>query len=389
MISDAPLGLTLSGGVDTSGLLVLARELEPDRDIHTYSIKINEPSFDESRYQEIMVRHSRTIHHQVTIDPEDVAEHLVAHMAYMDEPSGDGAAIPSYLLAKEAKKTVSVLLSGEGGDEVFDAYETHGAYKMRRAYLRYTPAFLRHGMRFIASHLPTSYKKLSFDFLAKRFTMGAEMDLPEAHLYWRHVFTEAEKQRLMSVPAAGRFPPTSRYFSDTFNQLRFSEELNKIAFIDIRYYFIDDLMVKNDRTMMAHSVEARFPYMDRKLVEFCARLPVSLKIKGLRRRYIQKLVLRDLLPPEIYHRQNMGLEMPHSLWFLSGLKGFCEKYFSKEHVERTGVLSHRFVQELWEEHQSGRRDNGRALWCVLSFIIWFDMFVWNKDFKKYLTNKIA
>ncbi len=380
LISDAPLGLTLSGGFDTGAILGLTHELGAAQGIHTFSIKMNEPSFDESRYQRLLADRFKPIHHEIAVNPSDVLEHLVRHMAYMDEPTGDGAAVPNYLLAREAKKYVKVLLSGEGGDEVFNAYETHGAFKARKLYRRWVPAPLRKLAAAAARRLPVSHKKLSLDFVAKRFTEGAERDAPEAHLFWRHVLTEEEKKRLLR---RSDFPRTDRLFREMFDSLPFEDELNRISYVDMKYYFIDDLMVKNDRMFMAHSVEARFPYMDRLLVEFVGRIPSSLRIKGFQRRYIQKQAMRHVMPDGILRRKNMGLEMPHSLWFLKDFRAAAERYFSRESVERSGLLDHAAVEALWREHLAFRRDNGRALWCILIFLVWFDLFVYNRDHKKY------
>ncbi len=382
LISDAPLGLTLSGGVDTSTLLALIKELGRSRDIHTYSIKMDESSFDESYYQRIMVDFAKPIHHEITVRPQDVLDSLISHMAYMDEPSGDGAAIPSFILAKEASKHVSVLLSGEGGDEVFNAYETHRAYKIRKLYLKYTTAFLRKAIKAAADHLPISYKKLSLDFVAKRFTGGAEKSVPEAHFFWRHVLSEEEKKQLM--PEHCGFARTDAIFKELFDNLDFDDDLNKLSLIDIKYYFIGDLMVKNDRTMMAHSVEARFPYMDRYVVEFASKIPTAMRLKGLGGRYIQKLAMKGFLPQEIYRRRNMGLEMPHSIWFMKEFRDTAERYFSKKNIEKTGILNHTAIDELWQEHLSYKRDNGRSLWCILNFLVWFDLFIYEKNYKKYV-----
>jgi asparagine synthase (glutamine-hydrolysing) len=381
LISDAPLGLTLSGGVDTACLLALADELGAARRMHTYSIRMAEQSFDESRFQKVLVDRYKPLHHEISVGPSDVEEFLEEHMAFLDEPTGDGAAVPNYLLAREAKKDVRVLLSGEGGDEVFNAYETHGAFKVRRLYRRLAPRLLRAALREAARRLPSSYKKLSLDFLLKRFTAGAEESVPKAHFYWRHVLSEEEKRRLLVRPGAR---PTDELFAEMFDALPYDDELNRLSHIDLTYYFVDDLMVKNDRMFMAHSVEARFPYADRLLVDFASRIPTRLKIKGFSRRHIQKRAMADLLPPAIVRRKNMGLEMPHSLWFLKELRPLAEKYFAKKSVEKSGLLHHAAVDALWKEHLAGARDNGRALWCVLMFLVWFDVFVHEKSYRRRL-----
>lgn len=385
LISDAPLGMTLSGGIDTSCMLGMAKALGKSNQMHTYSIKIDEPSFDESYYQNIMANYAGSIHHEIKVNAENVIENLIQHMAFMDEPSGDGAAIPSYILAKEAKKDVSVLLSGEGGDEVFNAYETHGAYMVRNLYRKTTPSVLRNLLRKTATILPTSYNKLSFDFLFKRFTHGAEKNIPEAHFYWRHALNKLEQDKLM--PNHNNFEPSEKIFTKMFNSLDFDDDLNKLSLIDIKYFFVCDLMVKNDRTFMANSVEARFPFMDRELIDFTSTIPTSMKVKkfGFNRRYIQKQAMKPYLPKEIFNRKNMGLEMPHSLWFLHKLKPIAEKYFSKNMIDKTQILSYPTVNRMWQEHLARKKDHGRSLWCILNFVIWFELFIEKKNYKDYLT----
>jgi asparagine synthase (glutamine-hydrolysing) len=237
----------------------------------------------------------------------------------------------------------------------------------------------------IAQKFPTSYKKLSFDFLLKRFTQGAEKSIPEAHFFWRHVLTPQEQKELL--PKHSAFKNTDSFFIELFNQLGFDDDLNKLSLIDIKYFFVGDLMVKNDRTIMAHSIEARFPYVDRLLVEYINKIPTSLKVRkcGLERRYIQKRAMRNYLPKQIAKRNNMGLEMPHAIWFLDEFKPTAQKYFSKKNIEKTEILNFSAVNKLWEEHLSRRKDNGRPLWCILNFLVWFDLFVYNKDYKKYLS----
>ena len=389
LISDAPLGLTLSGGFDTSSILALSRQVVgPDAPLHTFSIRMKEDSYDESHYQRLMARYSNTIHHEIPVGPQDVADNLVEHMAYMDEPSGDGAAIPSYIMAKVASEHVKVLLSGEGGDETFNAYETHVAWKARRLYRQMVPKPLRLMAKAAAHALPCNYEKLSFDFVAKRFTTGTEMPTAAAHLYWRHCLDEADKRRLMPKLAgsgqSGGIRPTWQLFQDDFDKMPYPEELDRISVLDLKYYFIGDLMVKNDRTIMASSIETRFPYMDRILLEFVQRIRPSLRIKGFHRRHMQKEAMRPHLPREIYDRSNFGLEMPHSLWFLDSMRDIAESYFDKAAIDRAGIVDGAEVQRLWTEHVDRKRDHGRALWCVLNLQLWHQLFVQSRDFEHHL-----
>jgi asparagine synthase (glutamine-hydrolysing) len=382
LIADAPVGLTFSGGFDTSSILGIARTLRPAEELHTYSVVMEEPSFDESRWQRMMIDPARHPHHEIRVGPEQVEQALYEHLAFLDEPTGDGAAIPFYLLAKEAAKEVRVLLSGEGGDETFNAYETHLANKMRRVYRRLMPGPARK-LAFWAAHaLPCDYRKLSFDFLSKRFTEGAELDVPGSHLHWRHVLPESDKRALM--PGCADTAPTDHLFRRLYESLPFPDELNRLSVMDIRHYFEADLMVKNDRMLMAHSIEPRLPYMDRILLEHVARIPVDLRIRRFRRRHLQRQAMRDLVPAGVYRRANMGLEMPHSVWFLGPLRAMAERLLAPGPVERTGVLDPAVVTRLWREHVERRRDNGRALWSILVLVAWFELYVDSSRYKDFL-----
>ncbi len=380
--SDARLGLTLSGGYDTSTILALARDLQPDAEIHTWSIRMGEASYDESSYQQLMARHCRTEHHEITVGPRDVVDAFVEHMAYLDEPSGNGAAVPSYILAREATKHDTVLLSGEGGDETFNAYETHVASKVRRLYRGLVPSPVRKLAHFTAHHLPVRHRKLSFDFLAKRFTEGAERDVVDAHLYWRHTFSEADKRRLMPDLAGTR--PTWQSFQPIYDAMPGADPLDRISAIDIRTYFIADLMVKNDRTFMAHSIEGRFPYMDRLLLEFMQTIPPHLRIKGLRRRHMQKQAMKRLMPKAIQNRGNFGLEMPHSTWFAHELRDFAESWLTRDRIAALGFVDPDVALRLWDEHLSRKVDHGRGLWSLLNLVVWHELFVRGQSWRSHL-----
>lgn len=384
---DAPAGMTLSGGVDTSVMLGLAKESGLSRGLHTFSIRMDEPSFDETPYQRLMAAYAGSVHHEIKVGPGEVLDCLLSTAAHLDEPTGDGAAAPSFLLAREASRHVKVLLSGEGGDEIFSAYETHRACRARAAWRKWVPSPLRSAARRLAGGLPVSNDKLSFDFLAKRFTAGAELGVPESHYFWRHSAAEEEKASLLSCPRPAVSTPG--LFREMFDSLSYEDDLSRLAAIDLRYYFIDDLMVKNDRPVMASSVETRFPYMEKDVASFALRVPPALKVRGLSGRLVQKRAFRGLVPDKILSRRNMGLEMPHSLWFFGGFRALAEKYFSRDSVEGTGMLRHSAVERLWHEHLSRRRDNGRLLWCVLNFIIWFDLFVREGNYKDYLSRPSA
>jgi asparagine synthase (glutamine-hydrolysing) len=385
LISDAPVGTTLSGGLDSSSILGLSRALGKAEELHSFSLRVMEKSFDESYYQRVMAEYAGSIHHEIPVAPDDVRRNLFRQMAFMDEPIGDGSAIPFLLLSAEAGNYVKVLLSGEGGDEISNAYETHMASYVSRLYRKYVPGFLRRMNIALAARLPVSYSKLSFEFLAKRFTRGAELPVPEAHLFYRHVLDGPEKLELM--PWSEGLPGTEHFFKDLYDSLDYDSDLDRLAHMDMKYFFIGDLMQKNDRMFMANSVEARFPFMDRKAVEFFATIPSRYKIRGLTRRYVEKKAMKRVLPPAVRRRQNFGIELPYSYWLQDSLAQLGESYFTEERVGSTGILDPGFVEQLWLQHRSGTRDNGRILWCILNFLIWFEMFVESSGYRDHLVGE--
>jgi asparagine synthase (glutamine-hydrolysing) len=382
LISDVPVGLTLSGGLDSSSVLGLSKVLGRSTDIHTFSLRINEKSFDESHYQRCMAEYAGSVHHEITVNPQDIPLSVMTHIAYMDEPIGDGSAIPFMLLAREARHHVKVLLSGEGGDEISNAYETHMANHVGRIYRRFVPSPIRDFNRLLAHKLPLSYRKLSFDFLARRFTTGAEMSPPGAHMYYRHVLELEQKKELM--PGSTEFTPTGEIFRHFYDSLDYPSELDRLAHMDMVFFFIGDLMMKNDRMLNASSVEARFPFMDREAVEFFVTIPSKFKIRNLTRRYVEKRAMKRVLPREIHRRQNFGIELPYSYWFRQELRAVGEEWFTRDRTGRTDVLDPSCVEKLWKDHLAGVRDNGRILWCILNFMIWFELFVLNGDFRDFL-----
>mgnify|MGYP001267814321 CR=1 FL=1 len=381
--SDAPIGTTLSGGIDTSAITCLIKDLGKSKNFHTYSLKMGEKSFDESKYQRLIADYCQTNHHEILVTQEDVLNSIYSHIAHIDEPNGNGAAIPSFILAKEAKKEVSVLLNGEGGDETFSAYSIYGAYRAKNLYTKFAPKLLRKLIHNLVHKLPSSYKKLSLDFQFKRFTEGAELHPASAHIYWRHVLTDNEKED--TILNRQGYEKTEKVMIDLFESLDYSDDFNKINFLDIEHFFIDDLLVKNDRMFLANAVESRFPFMDRILFEYMAKIPPNMRMKGItKRRHIEKLAIKDSVPKEILERGNFGLEMPHSIWFFQNLKPLLKKYLNEKMIKKTEYLKYEKVDKLLQMHFSKKKDYGRALWCILMYQMWHEMFIERNNYKDYL-----
>ncbi len=372
LVSDVPVGVMLSGGMDSSSLAAIMGEHLRSSRFHTFSISFDDPSFDESPWARTMARHLGTHHHTIRVRPEHVKEHLVDCIAHIDEPYADGSALPTFLLAREAARHVTVLLSGEGGDEVFAGYDTHRAYLVRRAY-RKLPRFARQAIGRATRLLPVSHRKLSFDFKARRFVMGAEAPVAVSHFLWRQVFSEEEKRELLELdfdPVA-RFGPSWRLFEEAYESFDTPDLLNRLLGVDCTYHLPDDLMVKNDRMTMAHGLEARVPFTDRALFLFVSHLSSQVKLRHGQGKWLLKQAMRDLLPQAVLTKKKVGLEMPYSSWFCGPLRDFLLDTLAPAALKQVPVLNHRVVRQVLDDHLSLRADRGRELWGILNFVLWY------------------
>lgn len=381
LISDVPVGVMLSGGIDSSAMTALMSRIRRDSDFHTFSLAFDEPSFDESDYARHVARTLGTRHHEIMVTPEKVADLLPRYLTFIDEPYADGSAIPTYLLAENAREHVTVLLSGEGGDEFFSGYDTHMAYKVRRLY-RLIPGFLRRGVIApLVNRLPVSHKKLSLEFKAKRFIRGAELDVPGSHFFWRVVLSEEAKKTIFLDQSVIRdFEPSVHFFEKAYQHCGASDDLNRLLYIDYSYHLPDDLMIKNDRMTMAHSLEARVPFTDRRLVDFLATVPVGLKFKGRNKKHLLKSAMEGILTPRILNKKKIGLEMPYSRWMVNELRGLVEDVLSPESIHRTGFIDSRGVTRLWEAHKQKKADHGRALWGLVNYLMWYRVYIDGESF---------
>lgn len=374
LLADVPIGVMLSGGMDSSALTALMAKVRGDSDFHTFSISFDDSSFDESVYARMVARHVGTKHHEVLVTPDKVRSLLFKHLSYIDEPYADGSAIPTFLLAECAKEYVKVLLSGEGGDEFFAGYDTYAAYRIRKFY-RWIPYLIRQKIIYpCVEILPVSHKKLSFDFKAKRFVQGSELDVPNSHFYWRRVLSEDAKTLVLSSSSKFRsFPPSVQLFVDVYNSCPAEDELNRLLYIDYSYHLPDDLMIKNDRMTMAHSLEARVPFTDMELVNFLATVPINFKLKGTKKKHLLRSALDGLLPQAVLQKKKVGLEMPYSRWLLVELRDLVETVLSTSKLNSTGLFNANGIRHLWEEHQALRVNNGRILWGLLNYMLWYEI----------------
>lgn len=376
LIADVPVGIFLSGGLDSSTLVALMSR-QTDARLHTYSVGFEDESFNELPYARIVADHFRTEHREVIVTADMVRDLLPKSISFIDEPYGDGSAIPTYCVSQIAKDEVVVVLSGEGGDEVFAGYDTYAAYKTYRM-ARRVPGFIRNGIIApLAQLLPVSDKKLSFEFKLKRFLGGLDLPPEEAHLWWRIVLTEAQKHEMYSdrVRSALDARPTVRHFRERFQRCSAEDVLSRLMYIDSTLFLPDDLMIKNDRMTMAHSLEARVPFTDPELTGYLGRVPPSLKMKGGRKKHLMRRAMEGHLPQSILDKKKVGLEMPYSRWLRTDLADMMQHYLGEARMRKIDIFRPAAVKRLVDEHMDSRKDHGRALWGLLNFSMWHEMYI--------------
>ncbi|MGJ5620607.1 asparagine synthase (glutamine-hydrolyzing) [Sulfitobacter sp. MF3-043] len=376
LIADVPIGVFLSGGLDSSTLVALMSK-HTDEPIHTYSVGFEDQSFNELPFARIVAKEFNTVHREVIITADMVRDMLPKYLSFTDEPYGDGSAIPTYYVSELAKDEVVVVLSGEGGDEAFAGYDTHAAYNVYKK-ARKIPGFIRNGIiKPLVNCLPVSDKKLSFEFKAKRFLGGLDLPPEEAHLWWRIVLGEAEKRGLYTdaVESSGTLEPAVRHFTRAYQHADADEELSGLMYIDSTIFLPDDLMIKNDRMTMAHSLEARVPFTDPELTAFLATVPAEMKMKNRRKKHLMRRAMENDLPESILNKKKVGLEMPYSRWLKDELKDLMMRYLGPENIEKTGIFRVQAISALIEDHLSGKRDNGRPLWGLLNYMMWHELYI--------------
>jgi asparagine synthase (glutamine-hydrolysing) len=378
LVSDVPLGVFLSGGIDSSTLVATMSELTPGN-VNTFSVAFPEKTFNEEPYANLVARHFGTRHHVLTTDESMLREALDILADHLDEPVADPAIIPTYLLSRFARHHIKVALSGEGSDELFGGYPTYLGAQLAEYYLR-LPHFLRRQVfERLERFLPVSSTAVPMGLFLRRFLTHAERDPAERHEIWFGMFSPAELDQLFTPEWRGPSPASSVIFAPLARVLegaRFDGTLAEMLYLDFRMYLEDNLLVKIDRASMACSLELRTPYLDHRLVQFAAALPSALKVRRFQLKYILKKAVETWLPHEIVYRQKRGFSVPIASWMRGGLKTRLDETLAEEKLKRDGLLNAGFVRRLLQEHWSGKADNRKTLWTLLCFQLWYDR--WGK-----------
>ena len=364
LVSDVPVGVLLSGGIDSAALTALAAG-ESGYRVSTFSIGFEESSFDELRQARLVAERYGTDHHELVLRP-DAIDLLPRLVEAFDEPFGDSSALPTYLVSRLAADTVKVVLSGEGGDELFGGYYTYVADRLAPRLGRAAPL-----LRPLVDLLPSSSEKVSFDYKAKRFMRGAHLPPVERHHAWKEIFSPEAQDDLL---AGDRISDPVDAYRARYAETEGAPELARLQDLDLGIYLVDDLLVKTDRASMAHSLEARVPFLDTEVADLALALETRQKVRGLSKKRLLRRAVEPLVPREIVRGRKQGFSIPVAAWLRGDLEPFARDVLSPETIERQGCLRPEAVTRVLDEHVSGKEDLSRQIWGLLSFTLWFDRY---------------
>ncbi len=374
LISDVPLGVFLSGGIDSSAVTALAQQ-EVHGKIKTFSIGFEDPSFDESKYASLASKYIGTEHYEQLMMPADLLNIVPTLPDILDEPMADASILPTFLLSKFTRQHVTVALGGDGGDELFAGYPTYLAHKLARYYGRFLGVFHPTIVR-LANLLPVSDDNISFDFKVKKFLSGIGYPNGIRNSVWLGSFPFEENEKALSPEFHQHFSRDHlvEEISSYGEEYPDADRITKLQYLDMRLYLQESILVKVDRASMACSLEIRAPFLDHELVEFVMSLPSTFKLKGLTSKYILKKAMKNRLPQEIISRPKKGFGVPVAKWVKGPLKGLFEDFLSPNRIRREGFLNSEYVTTLFQDHLLKKRDNRKQLWTLLVWELWVNRY---------------
>ena len=370
MVADVPVGVFLSGGIDSSIVAQVATEVAPSR-IATFSIGFDDRSFDESQYFTTVAKaigshhHCEILTHAAMLDILPVIPHVAC------EPLADGSILPTYLLSRFTRQHVTVALSGDGADELFAGYPTYGAARWGTP-LSHLPRSMQSGLLQLAhTALPVNYDNFSLDFRLKKFLAGLHPDPILRNERWLGSFLPEELPALLRAYEPWRQRELETLLHEPSRDLN-GQWLEALLRTDQRFYLQDGVLVKVDRASMASALEVRVPYLDNDIVRFARRLPVDRKLRGDDFKYLLKRYAKGRLPEAVLGRRKKGFGAPLGKWFRSELKDFLRDTLEPRKIEAQGFFRPEFVTRLLTEHWSGQRDHRKQLFNLLTFTLWHD-----------------
>ena len=375
LVSDVPLGILLSGGVDSSTVAAFATQHATEK-VKTFSIGFEEDSFDESKYAREVALHLGTEHYEATLSVETAADLIGDIGTWLDEPLSDGSLIPTFMLSRFVQHHVTVALGGDGGDELFAGYPMYYGHKVAAAYGA-IPRFLRSGLiEPVIKRLPVSTKNLSFDYRAKRFVRASHSDIVARHHSWFGSFSSREQKPLLTADVlsqtSGDIYAGARGLLDICDA---TDDIERMQYLDMNFYMAEDILTKVDRASMAVSLETRAPFLDPRVGQFAASLPLEYKLRGNKGKYILKKAVEDLLPASILQRSKKGFGIPIADWLKGRLNPMMHDLLAPQRLKEQGLFEPDHVQKLIGDHEQGLASYHKQLWTLLVFQLWYDNFL--------------
>jgi asparagine synthase (glutamine-hydrolysing) len=376
LVSDVPLGILLSGGIDSSTIAALAvrSSTEP---VKTFSVSFAESSFDESTYARAVAKFLGTDHHEERLSA-NLAANLVSEIgSWMDEPFSDPSLVPTYLLSRFTRRHVTVGLGGDGGDEVFAGYPMYTAQRYADIYKR-IPRLLRWAViEPLVRAMPVKTKNLSLDYKARRFITGVYYDEVARHHIWFGSFTPGEQRELLtdtvrSGSDSDIYGPARRLLEEACDA---GTAVERMQCLDTMFYLAEDILTKVDRASMSVSLEVRAPFLDHRVAEYAASLPANYKLRGRTSKYILKRAARPLLPPFVLRRRKKGFGVPVAEWLKGKLRPMARDLLSPARLRSHGLFNPDYVTRLLDEHEGGMANHRKLLWTLLMFELWHESFV--------------
>lgn len=371
LVSDVPLGAFLSGGIDSATVVGAMARVRPDPAPRTFTIDFPQKSFGEGAAAAMSAHHFRSVHASRMVDLESPGD-LQKIIACAGEPFADTSIIPTYILSRFTREAVTVALSGDGGDEIFAGYETYRADRLHRA-LRWLPGFAATAARAALDLKPArGFEKVGADYKLRQFIKGLRLTPERAHAWWRVIFSDAEKRDMLrpDILAATLADDPFSTFAPHYDAVDGCHYLDRNMYVDIKTWLVDDILVKVDRASMAHSLEVRAPFLDHRLVEFAAGLPVHWKLNGLTSKFLLRSSQRPYIPAAVLSGKKQGFGAPVSHWLTGPMREAVQAHTMDGRIR--DWVDRAKVERYWGDHLSGWRDHGLKLFSLACLGMWMD-----------------
>jgi asparagine synthase (glutamine-hydrolysing) len=380
LVSDVPLGVFLSGGIDSGTIAAIATRAGLPRPLRTFSVGFQEATYDERPFAQQVANHCGTEHHAIVFSPSDALGLMDTVGDLLDEPLGDASFLPRYALARTARATATVILSGDGSDEMFCGYPTFQADRPARWLRRLLPPLVQRVTRTVVEQLPHSPRYGSIDFLLRQFVRGLPYDPEVRTQLLLGGLTPSEQAGLLSQDVQRSLDTFDPYaeLTRTIEDTSLRDPVERMIYQHCRFYLADQTLVATDRSAMAAGLEVRAPFLDPALVELACRIPTRFKLRAGVTKYLLKRTVDDLLPPTIVNRRKQGLGVPIAAWLRGPLRNVLWQRLAPARIARRGLFEPAAIARLVGEHLSGQANHRKILWTLLMFDAWCDRYLPNE-----------